>query len=674
MAEFKLGRIKFVWKDTWTTATTYYVDDVIRYGGNTYVCTVGHTSNADFDNDLSANPTKWNKMSSGQEWKGDWSTSQLYKEGDLVVYGGNVFVCVDNHTSAATEILGLEDDSASWNTFAEGFNWESEWTTSNRYQVGDVVSYGGFIYRCSISHTSSATTTLGLENDTANWQIVNRGLDYKGQWSPSSVRYKVNDLVKYGAKVYICTTYHTSSATFASGNWAEFVEGTEFEGSWYNGTAYQPGDIVNYGGYIYVSKSFNTGANPTSSASDWDKVTEGFVFQDTWSRSTSYKVGDVAVINNTTYLATADSSSVTMTVTASAASTNLYTAASTTGLAPNMSLVFSGVSFGDTNIGATYYVKTVDSSTTFTVSETPGGTVVTPANGSGTMTATAAFHPTNTSYWTELAGGIKWRGEWIDDTEYEVNDAVKYGTNSYICVQKHRSEADDGSTIKPEGGGRASSRPDQDTTGTYWNVVAIGTEDDVLTEQGDLLYYGGAGPTRLPIGVEGQILTVNSDDEPYWKTYGFTDYTYYVAPTGFDAPAPIWGLSIDKPWASIRYACEQILKGTRNPNAARLLEMNRVFIQKEITEWIQYQITNNIAPFTSAFDYDEYKCERDVGLIIDRLIHDVTHGGNLKMRSAALAFVGGFGDPGEFSSAAEDMPYATLSAEKEEVQQHIHIC
>ena len=666
MAEFKLGRIKFVWKDTWTTATTYYVDDVIRYGGNTYVCTVGHTSNTDFDTDLSASPSKWNKMSSGQEWKGNWATATSYKEGDIVAYGGNVYICVDNHTSAATETLGLEDDSASWNTFAEGFNWESEWTTSNRYQVGDVVSYGGFIYRCSISHTSSATTTLGLENDTANWQIVNRGLDYKGQWSPSSVRYKVNDLVKYGAKVYICITYHTSSATFASGNWAEFVEGTEFEGSWYNGTAYQPGDIVNYGGYIYVSKSFNTGANPTSSVSDWDKVTEGFVFQDTWSRSTSYKVGDVAVINNTTYLATADSSSVTMTVTASAASTNLYTAASTTGLAPNMSLVFSGVSFGDTNIGATYYVKTVDSSTTFTVSETPGGTVVTPANGSGTMTATAAFHPTNTSYWTELAGGIKWRGEWIDDTEYEVNDAVKYGTNSYICVQKHRSEADDGSTIKPEGGGRASSRPDQDTTGTYWNVVAIGTEDDVLTEQGDLLYYGGAGPTRLPIGVEGQILTVNSDDEPYWKTYGFTDYTYYVAPTGFDAPAPIWGLSIDKPWASIRYACEQILKGTRNPNAARLLEMNRVFIQKEVTEWIQYQITNNIAPFTSAFDYDEYKCERDVGLIIDRLIHDVTHGGNLKMRSAALAFVGGFGDPGEFSSAAEDMPYATLSAEKEE--------
>lgn len=666
MAEFKLGRIKFVWKDTWTTSTTYYVDDVIRYGGNTYICVVGHNSSPDFDTDLSASPTKWNKMSSGQEWKGDWTTSTSYKEGDLAVYGGNVYVCVDNHTSAATAASGLEANSAAWNIFTEGFNWEGEWTTSTRYQVGDTVSYGGLIYRCSIGHTSSATATLGLENDTANWQVINRGLDYKGAWSGSSVRYKVNDLVKYGAKVYICVTYHTSSATFASANWAEFVEGTEFEGNWYNGTAYQPGDIVNYGGYIYVSKSFNTGANPTSSVSDWDKVTEGFVFQDTWSRNTSYKVGDVVLINNTTYLATADSPSIPLTVTASSTTTNRYTTADTTGLVANMSIVFSGTSFGDTNIGAVYYIKTVDSSTTFTISETPGGTVVTPTNGSGTMNAYAAFHPTNTNYWSELAGGIHWRGSWSDDTEYDVNDAVKYGTNSYICILKHRSEGDDGSTIGVEGGGRSNSRPDLDITGTYWNVVAIGTEDDVLTTQGDMLYYGGAGPTRLPIGIEGQILTVNGDEEPEWKTYGFSDFTYYVAPTGFDAPAPIWGVSIDKPWASIRYACEQILKGTANPNAARLLEMNRVFIQKEVTEWIQYQITNNISPYTSSFVYEDYKCERDVGLIIDRLIHDLTHGGNLKMRSAALAFVGGLGDPGEFSAPEEDMPYANLTSEKEE--------
>ena len=37
MAEFKLGRIRFVWKNTWSSSTTYYIDDVVRHGGRTYI-------------------------------------------------------------------------------------------------------------------------------------------------------------------------------------------------------------------------------------------------------------------------------------------------------------------------------------------------------------------------------------------------------------------------------------------------------------------------------------------------------------------------------------------------------------------------------------------------------------------------------------------------------------
>ena len=70
MAEFKLGRIRFIWKGAWITAVQYFIDDVIRYGGRTYICVVGHTSNI-FQTDLTA--AKWNLMSDGQEWKDDWS-------------------------------------------------------------------------------------------------------------------------------------------------------------------------------------------------------------------------------------------------------------------------------------------------------------------------------------------------------------------------------------------------------------------------------------------------------------------------------------------------------------------------------------------------------------------------------------------------------------------------
>jgi len=54
-------------------------------------------------------------------------------------------------------------------------------------------------------------------------------------------------------------------------------------------------------------------------------------------------------------------------------------------------------------------------------------------------------------------------------------------------------------------------------------------------------------------------------------------------------------------------------------NAAELLRRNKVFIQKEVIEYI----TKAYPKFT----YNQSKCERDVGYILDAVIHDVTYGG-----------------------------------------------
>jgi hypothetical protein len=75
MAEFNLGRIKFVWKGIWSSSTTYVKDDVVRYGGKTFICVIGHTSDSNFYTDLDVIPSKWNQMSEGQEWNSNWATS-----------------------------------------------------------------------------------------------------------------------------------------------------------------------------------------------------------------------------------------------------------------------------------------------------------------------------------------------------------------------------------------------------------------------------------------------------------------------------------------------------------------------------------------------------------------------------------------------------------------------
>ena len=58
MTEFILGKIKFTWKGNWAVSTAYEKDDIVKYGGNTYVCVTGHTTasvEADFYTDIA----KW---------------------------------------------------------------------------------------------------------------------------------------------------------------------------------------------------------------------------------------------------------------------------------------------------------------------------------------------------------------------------------------------------------------------------------------------------------------------------------------------------------------------------------------------------------------------------------------------------------------------------------------
>ena len=578
MAEFKLGRIRFVWKNTWTTGTPYYKDDVIRYGGNTYICAVGHTSAADFNTDLEYNPTKWNLMTEGQAWKSDWAPNTFYKINDIVKYGGQLYICNDSHTSAATAALGLETNTSSWTIFAEGFDWKNNWATSTRYKPNDLVRYGGYTYVCNEGHTSTSTVASGLEVDQSKWDDFNPGLEYKGDWT-TGTRYKKNDIVKNGAGLWICTTHHTAAAAFLTdiANWSQFVEGIEYEAVWNSSTVYQPGDVVLHGGHQYIAKSVHSNVSPTAADSsvNWALFSEGFKFEFDWNSGATYEPGHIVRLRGYTYLCT-----------------------------------------------------------------TTNGNV----------------EPPNTSYWQRLNSGISWRGEWTNSTAYKLGDAVRFNTSAYICVQGHTSNDDDSTTTGDQG-----RSPQSDVTGTYWNLLSSGSETAVLTTRGDMVYYGGAGPTRLPVGIEGQVLRSNGTD-PEWVSLGYSDHTYYVAPHGVDAPFPVHGGTLDMPWKSIRYACEQIEKGPRNPNAQYLLEMNRAFIQREVTEWIDRQISTNTAPFTTGFDYDEYKCERDTGYLVDRLIHDLGHGGNLKMRAAAQAYVNALAD-GPYSTAGEDVTYTKLSTE-----------
>ena len=695
MAEFKLGRIRFIWKDAWVTGTTYYKDDVIRYGGRTYICVIGHTASAEFATDLYAPEPVWQQMSDGQDWKNDWSTSTVYKTNDVVKYGGYLYICNTDHTSAADTTLGLEADQEKWDLFIEGFDYKADWATSTRYKINDIVKYGALVYLCTQEHTSAADTADGLELDQDKWDIFTEGTDWKDIWTPVT-RYRVGDTVRYGGTLYVCNEGHTSAADDATGleadqtKWDYVHKGIEYLGNWSKNTRYKINDVVKDSGSLWICTTYHTsGSGRTLEADEtnWAVFVPGLEFEDTWKADIAYQPGDVVTYGGYSYIAQTNHQGIFPTTIPTYVNP-IHTATTTAG---------TGFDFTVTKSNGKYQVTINDAGADYAPGDTfeingtiLGGlsvdndlliTVLTVGSGGEILTIDAAgnsindwdlfttgfnlrgdyaddstnqdyrtgdvvrlggftylaiadnnnVRPPNTDYWEKLNSGAFWKDAWVDGSYYDQGDVVIHGVNSYICVLEHTADEN------PLAG---NNRPDQDVNGTYWNLVAAGAESGSLTTTGDIVYYSASGPTRLPVGRPGQVLNVNADgNAPQWSYFGFANHIYYVeAENGLDIPAPNRGVTLDLPWKTVRYACEQIEKGSAYANAKRLLEINRNFIAAEIVEWTDYQIANNNAPFTTGFTYDKAICQRDMGFLVDALVWDISHGGNVRSREAALAY------------------------------------
>jgi len=319
MAEFKISRIRYTWRNAWATTTAYNRDDVIRYGGSTWICQRQHTASTfAADQTYLANPgdsaatPAWLKMTDGYAWRGPWTTTPtLYNPGDIALYGGVIYLCVISHTSQSTFDANLSD----WAVYLSADNWRTAWLPNTRYGIGDVVKYNGVVYRCIVGHTSSSTA-LGVEvgnNDTQDdstgelWQVVYEGIEYvDGEWT-AGTRYRENDLVKYGGSILRCTVGHVAASTITNANFVTEFPGFNFYQTWSNSVYYAIGDIVRYGGYLYTANVNNYQRNPAADdTTQWNILSKAINFAGTWSASANYKIGDLVRRGGNLYVATAD--------------------------------------------------------------------------------------------------------------------------------------------------------------------------------------------------------------------------------------------------------------------------------------------------------------------------------------------------------------------------------
>ena len=313
------------WRGAWKPSTgvpgeadyvpqEYYINDLVSKAGQIYKCVQGHTSTTDVAFGLENNIRYWSLLTKGSKWKGIWTGFTDYVPGDVVKYGGNTWRCELKHTSG-TNAQGIDYNQGNWVAVSKSDKFENAWQTSTVYKVNDIVRYGGMVYRCTILHTSAASFTgddSGLEFDINKWEVVVSGIDWKGLWQ-FNTKYIVGDLVRYSQNVYRCITTHTTPITddssledFNTLYWETYVTGLAAEGVWDTEEEYQPGDIVEYGGYAYYAKSFSSGAIPSETPSDWELVGQWYDFKGDWNSSEPYKVGQIVLNNGYMYWCTTD--------------------------------------------------------------------------------------------------------------------------------------------------------------------------------------------------------------------------------------------------------------------------------------------------------------------------------------------------------------------------------
>ena len=268
MADFRLGRLKFKWKGAWTASTAYVIDDIVKYGAYTYVCTTNHTSTASETTFYSADLAKWSVHTEGIISKGDWAATTWYKIGDIVKYGNTQYRVTNGFTSGATF------DATNLVTYVEGLSYENTWVSASTYQKGDIVAYGGYTYSAKGNHTGQTDTP---NVDTNNWAVLTVGFSSQGEWVAGTT-YKPGDVIRYGGNSYVMTvTAAAGTAPTVSANWGLLAEGFNWLGNWSNATAYKLGDVVNRtsNSYVCIQAHSNQAPETDTNGTYWNYMSQG---------------------------------------------------------------------------------------------------------------------------------------------------------------------------------------------------------------------------------------------------------------------------------------------------------------------------------------------------------------------------------------------------------------
>ena len=496
MAEFKISRFRYTWRDEWAAdSSTYNKDDVVLYQGKSWVCIRQHTASTFYQDQAYVPPGEtlaspaWVKMTDGRKYLGTWLPNQVYDAGVLINIGANIYLCITSHTAGANFSTSISN----WEIFATGFKFRSAWTAATRFRIGDVVVYGGNTYQCILEHdsASSATGIIAGNNDAADdstletWTYLLENDKFIGTYAYGH-RYRVNELVKYGGSIVRCTQEHTttsgSNATIDNTKFETYLQGYNFVGEHASATNYAIGDVVRYGGFIYRSLFNQTSGDPGFSDSypqgnpNWLKIAEATNYRGVYDPIVDYKNGDIVQKGGSIWKCITDIE----------------------------------------------------------------------ADGSTLMYL-------DTSNWELVISADSFRGRWATTTNYSLGDLVYYKGSTYKAMIAHIATAID----FPGDNGSVTGMWEILVQGSdEAGMIQFG--DMLVYDQSRLPAddQSSLGPTRIPIGTPDQLLTVSDNlGNIGWEPWGDYSRIFFVRTDGVDDDVDLQrGTNYFKPYRSLRYA------------------------------------------------------------------------------------------------------------------------
>ena len=161
MATINLGRIKPVFQGAYNASTAYVVDDIVTFGGESFICILASTGNA------TSNATYWSKIAK----KGD-DVTQLTTHGDFLFRDSTGVQRLAAGTSGQVLVTKGNAADPEWAS-ATGITWD--------YRSASFTAVSGGAYICNTAEVGAFTVTLPANPSDNDYVLIADGYgSFKG--------------------------------------------------------------------------------------------------------------------------------------------------------------------------------------------------------------------------------------------------------------------------------------------------------------------------------------------------------------------------------------------------------------------------------------------------------------------------------------------------------------